>query len=246
VLPVTRRNIMELYAIRYAENFAYANYGTVYKGVKNASEKVPGFIFLYYLAKYKDKVILFDTGFRDDEDAKRMGIDLIDVKEELKLILDDPMSIDTIFITHYHFDHINNLDLYQNPVVIISKPEYEIAMDKSPASVRKRLNSDNIVLVEDEYLYDDKFRFKVIGGHTPGSSVIYFEEDKKHYVIAGDECYACDNILKNIPNGNCTDYQRNEQFVSDAHQKGLIPLPYHDNKVMTDYKLISDNIARII
>lgn len=47
---------MELYAIRYAENFKYATYGTIFRGAENADEKVPGFIFLYYLAKHNGKV----------------------------------------------------------------------------------------------------------------------------------------------------------------------------------------------
>lgn len=237
---------MELYAIRYGENFVYANYGVVYKGAENATQKVPEFIFLYYLAKYNGKVILFDTGFRDETTALSMGITLIDVRNEIKNIIDDTLCIDTIFITHSHFDHINNLDLYNKPSIIMSRLEHNIAMNESPISVRTQLKSNNVILIEDEYIFDDKFRFKVIGGHTPGSSVIYFEEKNKNYVITGDECYACDNILKNIPNGNCADYQKNEKFISDAHNKKLIPLPYHDNKVFSNFMQISKNIAKII
>ncbi len=237
---------MELYAIRYGENFKYATYGTIYRGAENAAEKVSGFIFVYYLAKYNDKVMLFDTGFRDETTAVNMGITLLDVEHEVKNILDDPLGIDMIFITHSHFDHIDNLDLYKNSQIIIAKTEYDIAMNERPIPVQTQLRSKHPVLIEDEYVFDNKFYFKVIGGHTPGSSVIYFEEKDKNYVITGDECYVCDNMLKNIPNGMCTDYLKNEEFIADGHNKGLIPLPYHDNKVFADYEQISENIVRII
>jgi glyoxylase-like metal-dependent hydrolase (beta-lactamase superfamily II) len=175
-----------------------------------------------------------------------MGITLLDVENEIENIIGDPFCIDIIFITHSHFDHIDNLDLYDKPSIIISKLEYDITMDKSPNSVKEKLESNNVILVEDEYIFDDKFRFKVIGGHTLGSSVIYFEEGKQNYVITGDECYACDNISRNIPNGSCTDNQKNEKFISDTYNKGLIPLPYHDNKIFLKYTQISKNIVRII
>jgi glyoxylase-like metal-dependent hydrolase (beta-lactamase superfamily II) len=168
------------------------------------------------------------------------------VENELKNIIDDQFCIDIIFITHSHFDHIDSLDLYNKPSIIISKTEYNIAINKSPNPVKQQLNSNNVILIDDEYILDNKFRFKVIGGHTPGSSVVYFEDENKNYVITGDECYVCDNILKNIPNGNYTDSQKNEEFISDAHSKRLIPLPYHDNKLFSNYMQISKNIVKII
>ncbi|MDP4090688.1 MAG: hypothetical protein Q8930_15660 [Bacillota bacterium] len=80
----------------------------------------------------------------------------------------------------------------------------------------------------------------------PCSSVIYFEEDNKSYVIAGDECYSCDGIFYNVPNDYSADYRKNAEFIADAHNRNLIPLPYHDNKIILNYHRISENISRII
>jgi glyoxylase-like metal-dependent hydrolase (beta-lactamase superfamily II) len=236
---------LELYAIRFCENFANATYESVYRDIGNF-DKVPGFIYLYYLAKYNGRVILFDTGFRDKETASKMGITLIDVENEIKNIIGDPDCVDMVVITHSHFDHIGNLDLYKKSTKFISKLEYDFALKERPEPVKTLLKTNDFITIEDEYIFDNKFRFKVIGGHTLGSSVIYFEEGKKRYVIAGDECYMIDNILKNIPSGFYTDTQKNEDFISDAHNKRLIPLPYHDDKVFSNYEQISKNIVKII
>lgn len=236
---------MELYAVKYGEDFKFAKYENVLKGMGKTG-RVTDFIFLQYILKHNGKVILIDTGFRDEKVAEKMGVTLLDVDSEVNSIIGDKNNIDTILITHSHFDHIDNLDLYEKPTVIISKKEYDFAMNKSPKPVKTRLKENNVVLVDDEYIFDNKFRFKVIGGHTPGSSVIYFEDNGKNYVIASDECYLCDNIYKNVPNGSCYDSDSNEKFISDAYNKGIIPLPFHDISIFKQYERVSENIVRII
>jgi len=118
---------MELYAIRFGENFAFAKYENIYRGMGKFG-KVTEFIFSYYLAKCNGKIILIDTGFRDEATANKMGITLIDVENEIKNIIGDIDCIDTIFITHSHFDHIDNLDLYKKSSVIISKLLFSISL----------------------------------------------------------------------------------------------------------------------
>lgn len=235
---------MELYAVKYGENYKYGNYQTVYRNHKS-TELVPGFIFLIYIVKYKNKILLFDTGFRSPESAEFYGVDLIDVEREMDTILDGK-KIDTIFITHAHFDHIDNLDLYPETDIIISKSEHESALNKCSEKVKHILKSDYVHIVQEEYDYDHKFLFKVIGGHTEGSSVIYFEHEGKEYVIAGDECYSIDNVTENIPNGMVSNGEKNEAFIADAHNRALITLPYHDDKVFLGYEKVTEHIVRII
>lgn len=235
---------MELYAVKYGRDFKYATYQTIFNG--NPSEEiVPGFIFLYYIAKYKDRVILFDTGFRSDETAEEYGVTMIDVEEELKQIFGN-IKVDVLFITHTHFDHTDNLDLYPDTEIIISKPEFDEAMSRYPEHIRKIMISEKVHIIQEEFLYDDKFQFKVIGGHTVGSSVIYFEEEDKRYVIAGDEVYFIENVKENIPNGNICNSVKNQNFIMDANKRNLITLPFHDIKVMEDYRQVTKNIVRII
>lgn len=236
---------MELYGVRYAKNFKYATWEAIYKDnvIKKETQE---FIFLYYIAKYNGKTILIDTGFRDKKTASDMGITLLDIESEVQDILKDSKNIDVIFITHSHFDHINNLDLYAKASIIISKAEYDIAMKESPKSVRNTLSIANVKLIEDEYTLDGKLRFKVIGGHSLGSSVIYFDEGEKNYVITGDECYIRDNISKNIPVGFFVDTQKNERFIKDSYIKGIIPLCFHDVTMFDDYPQVSENIIKIV
>ncbi len=235
---------MELYAVRYGIDFKYASFNTIFQNDERR-DIAPGFVFLIYIAKYKDNLILFDTGFRDKKRAENFGVDLIPVDEEMKAIT-GPKKIDTLFITHTHFDHTDNLDLYPDSEIILSQAEYDIAISQYGGNIAEILKSDKVHIVQDEYLYNNKFLFKVIGGHTIGSSVIYFEEKGREYVIAGDECYFIENVQKNIPNGNVYDSKSNEDFIRDAHDRKLIVLPFHDNTIFDEYEHVSDNIVRIL
>lgn len=238
---------MELYAVRYGKNFKYANLRTVFENSPNPNEKLEEFPFLFYVAKHEGETILFDTGFRSSRKAEDMGITLLEIGGELSALFgaDKPL-VDSVIVTHSHFDHIDNLDLYGNIHIVIAKEEYKLAMQNAPCGVRRRLEEEKVILVEKEYLYGNKFLFRVIGGHSPGSSVVYFEDKGVNYVITGDECYSCDNLLKNIPTGICRDKQKNAAFIEDSHKKGYIPLPFHDAAVMRKYKSVSENIVQII
>lgn len=238
---------MKLYAIRFGKNFKYGLRNTVLKGCERPNELFPDFDFLYYLAEYQGKNILFDVGFRDENLADQMGIKLLPIENEIGQLLGKNPMIHKIVLTHSHWDHVNNLDLYPEAKVIVAKETFDEILEQcSIEVVKNRLINGNVVLVDNEYVIEDKFHFCVVGGHSAGSSVIYFEEDGRTYVLTGDECYSLDNMLKNIPIGIYKDTEKNTSFIENAHLKGCIPLPCHDGRVMSQYEKLSENIVRII
>lgn len=236
---------MKLYAVRYGKNFIYGTEGTVFREAVNANKCIEDFAFFYYLFEIKGKYFMVDTGFRDVSLAAEMGVDLLAVEAELEKLFGGELSIDTIIITHSHWDHINNLDLYSPARIIMSKAASRIALEEGTDEIKRILQERAVTLVEDRILIDDLFLFQVIGGHTPDSSVLFFEEEGKKYVITGDECYVRDNVYKNIPIGISTDPDKNEEFVRFCHEKKYIPLPFHDRGILDKYERISENVVRI-
>lgn len=186
-----------------------------------------------------------DTGFRDTSLAADMGVSLLPIEKEVEAVLGDISEIDTIFLTHSHWDHISNLDLYNSKQIVMAKNAYTIAMESGTEEVKSSLTKGTIILVEKELLVADKFLFRVIGGHTADSSVLFFEEKGKKYVITGDECYLQDNVFQNIPIGICDNPQKNEEFVRFCHEERYVPLPFHDGNVLEKFKRISENIVTI-
>lgn len=236
---------MKLYAVCYGEKFKYGTKGTVFRNAVDGNEMLEDFSFFYYVMENEGKYHLVDTGFRDAVLAADMGVTLLSVEEEWKQVFGGGLPIDTIWITHSHWDHINNLDLYKPERIVMAEAAYRLAMEEAPETVKQSLSVANLTLVKEELLVDDRFLFRVIGGHTPDSSVIFFEEMGKKYVITGDECYVQDNIYKNSPIGICADPKKNEEFVRFCHEGNYIPLPFHDGSILEKYERVSEHIVRI-
>ena len=134
----------------------------------------------------------------------------------------------------------------QETDVVMSRKAYEMARKNGTDGVKRRLRGDAITLVDDELLIDGKFLLRVIGGHTPDSSVVFFEEAGEQYVITGDECYQIENILRNIPIGITSDAAKNEQFIASIHGTNITPLPFHDVSILAKYRRVSENVVQVI
>lgn len=238
---------MKLYGIRFAKGFKYGTKETVFFTQKGNCGLVPDFSFFYYLAEFDEKYFLIDTGFREEQLAEEMGVTLLPADIETRHVFGSIPYIDTIFLTHSHWDHINNIDLYPNARLVMSKQTYELAISEGNASVKKRLQETKspIFLADGQQFFYDAFHFNVIGGHTPDSSVLSFHIGNDTYCITGDECYLCENMERNIPIGISSCREKNAAFIQKAYTEGWIPLPLHDPDILNKYDRLTENIVRI-
>ena len=105
-----------------------------------------------------------------------------------KYLIDKDLLLDSVILTHGHFDHIEALSSLvnkYNPRIIINKFDKDLLSD---ASLNLSLNffgkdvtvkSDKIVLVEDDnkLLIDNIFTFIHTPGHTPGSMCVKIDDN---------------------------------------------------------------------
>lgn len=235
---------MQLFAVRFGESSLKSKY--IYQNLQPDCEDSLRISWSFYVAKLGTDVIFFDVGFRDQALAKQWGITLFDINEELAALIGEAQH-SLVVITHSDFDHIDNLDLFPNSVpVIISEKEYERAMNDASPSVKERLLINNVSTIKDEAVFYNRFTYKVIGGHTIGSSVIYFQHQGKKYVITGDECYTCNNLTDQRPIGVFYNTHHNAAFLAQGLKQGLEPLPFHDIELFNRYPNISEHIVQII
>jgi glyoxylase-like metal-dependent hydrolase (beta-lactamase superfamily II) len=234
---------MELYAIRYGKAPFKLKY--IFMDKAGTEDSVPT-DWLFYLAFVNGKTVLFDTGFRDTSDAADWELAFTGYEQELAALLVG-LRVDAVVVTHSHFDHIGNLDKYPGSKIIIARGAWQAASVLGPDAVKRLLLEGDVQIIDNELLLEGVLRMKVISGHDAGSSVIYFSSGGKDYLLTGDECYACANILENRPIGSIFhDADNNSAFTLDAHMRKLIPLPFHDKAVLKAYPKVSENIARIV
>jgi len=103
-----------------------------------------------YLIKLKDKNILIDT----DSPANR-----IELKEKLQKLDLKPEDIDIVILTHNHFDHTGNINLFKNAKIYGRKNEFK---------AKKIIDIDKLDIKE--------LRVIKTPGHTGGSICIFYDD----------------------------------------------------------------------
>ena len=223
---------LKIYAVRYGRSMFLNKF--VFYGDKSGGS-VP-FSWMFYYLEYGDKKILIDTGFNDPKMAGIFGI--TDFKDPVAILKDNGINADQItdvIITHSHFDHIGNAHRFKNARFIINKDELAgLNKGKSQGEVKKFLSvNSKLESFDDSYLLYNMFNIKKTGGHTQGSSVVFFKYGNKEYCFSGDEVYLMDNFAKNIGNGTVYNHGNNMGFIDLINKGDYRLFIFHDNRYLS-------------
>jgi N-acyl homoserine lactone hydrolase len=158
----------------------------------------------------KSGPILFDTGGY----VTRLGL--------LKGLRDrglEPRDIKMVFLSHLHFDHAHNIDLFPNAKFIVSRREWSYAANPHPDDimmpwgVHAQLEKGNLEFIEGEGVLDEGVTFFPAPGHTPGCYALELDmPDKGTVIVAGDAIKypkevilrACDMAFDTLEVGTAT------------------------------------------
>lgn len=104
-----------------------------------------------------------------------------------------PADISVVFLTHLHFDHAHNIDLFARAKVLVSRAEWDYAKRPDdgdlfmPWGIHAQLEQHDLDLIEGEGEVAHGITYFPAPGHTPGSFAIGLETDRLGtVVIAGD------------------------------------------------------------
>jgi glyoxylase-like metal-dependent hydrolase (beta-lactamase superfamily II) len=108
-----------------------------------------------------------------------------------------PGDIDHVVLTHGHFDHADNLDLFPDACVVIQRDELAHAADPVPSqriyywastvsNLVARRRPTQIMTLEGDYDLFDGFRLLKVPSHTPGMQVPIISTAKGKVAVASD------------------------------------------------------------
>lgn len=183
-----------------------------------------------------EKSLLFDTAAHG----------VIKILEKHWKALDiDPKKVEMVFLSHMHYDHLNNLACYPNAEVIIGKKEWEYATTSKDEwtpleSVQYLKNDRKIRFVEDGEEIISGVRAIWTPGHTPGHMSLAVETEEGLLVLAGDA----------VKNRSELELEYSDQYVDQAASAASIRkiknmaykvLPGHDGYLyVKDGKVIPE------
>jgi glyoxylase-like metal-dependent hydrolase (beta-lactamase superfamily II) len=104
-----------------------------------------------------------------------------------------PGDIDRVFLSHIHFDHADNVDLFPHAVVYLGKADWEYVRHPAkddlfiPWGIHEQLSKNKLELLDHDGDIGGGLTAVKLPGHTPGSMGVRFEHATNGtVVIAGD------------------------------------------------------------
>jgi len=207
-------------------------------------------------------VVVVDTGYtRETAISRGRGLKR-SPEEGLKLIGIEPGDVAHVIITHFHWDHVGNLDLFQKATFYAQEKEmmfwtgrharYPIFRDVvEPRDITAlvRLNmAGRLVLVDGTRSVLPGVTLHRTGGHTPGMQIVEAETAHGHAVIASDAVKTYRNLSENAPDPfvhNVAEMLDGYEMVRKLASSDSLIFPGHDPDVLNRHRLVAPGVSML-
>ncbi len=200
----------EVFAIRYARVERKTSENFIGGDPHEAGMPMDYFV---WLARSKSKTWVIDTGFNQQAADKRQREFLRSPAEGLKLLGVDAALAEDVIITHMHYDHIGNFDLFPKAQFHLQDSEMDYATGRYMATpfFSHAFEVDEVVaMVRNVYkgrvsFYDGdaelapNISLHHVGGHTKGLQVVRLWTRSGWLVLASDASHYAANMNERRP-----------------------------------------------
>jgi glyoxylase-like metal-dependent hydrolase (beta-lactamase superfamily II) len=202
----------EAYAIRYGRHERPAQQNFLLP-VEDAHEAMPLDYYVWLLRGPGGHEIVVDTGFDEALAAKRNRRISRPVGQALRDFGTDPAGVRDVILTHLHYDHAGNIDLFPNARVHIQDREMAFATGRHmcTACIRLPFEADHVIAAV-RALYSDRMVFHDgegevapgvtvhrVGGHSDGLQVVRVVTARGPVVLASDAMHFYANVTRGNP-----------------------------------------------
>lgn len=202
----------------------------------------PIFVFL---VEGNGKRILFDCGPVSPAEAPkkthRKINEHLSLEEALVQAGTMPSEIDCVVLSHLHWDHSYNLELFPDVPIYVQGREMEYAINPLPSHyVSCNIHNGNGIpqwlcgidsfrILKGDYHLDEGLDIITLPGHSPGLQGLVVDTSEGKYLLPSDQYPLLENYDKGIPSGIHTDlftWQESHEKALRLHAKVL---PAHDD-----------------
>lgn len=208
--------------------------------------------YFVWLIRGQGRDIVVDTGFNAAVAAKRGRRITLPVEEGLRRMGVDPGAIEDVVITHLHYDHVGNFELFPKALFHLQDLEMQYATGRymTVESMRHAFEVEDVVGMV-RRVYAGRVRFHDgdgelapgvtlhhVGGHTIGMQIVRVATRRGWVVLASDASHFYANMEQLRPYpivynlGDMVDGWRRAQALADSPAHVV---PGHDPLVMQRY-----------
>lgn len=240
----------EVYAVRYATVARRAAENFIGGDPHEAATRMDYFV---WLARRPGRTIVIDTGFNEAAARRRRRDFLRSPLEGLRLLGVDGATVEDVIITHLHYDHVGNFDLFPSARFHLQDREMAYATGRYMATefFAAAYEPDEVVAMV-RNVFAGRVRFHDgdaqvapgltlhhVGGHTRGLQVVRIWTQRGWLVLASDATHYLANMNERRPfpivaevTAMVDGWQRLHELADSAEHI----IPGHDPEVMQRYR----------
>jgi glyoxylase-like metal-dependent hydrolase (beta-lactamase superfamily II) len=213
--------------------------------------------YFFWVLRGEGRTIVVDTGFDPEVGARRGRTCLCPPVEALQRIGVEPGDVDTVILTHLHYDHTGNVDAFTNAEWVAQLLELEFwfgpeaRLPQFAAHVEReeieRLDEVRIRVLDGDAEVARGVEAVLVGGHSPGQTVLVVEGECGPVVLASDAIHYYEELELERPFAIYHDLDAMRAGYATIRRLASSPaaalVPGHDPEVMSRFPVIEDGLG---
>jgi glyoxylase-like metal-dependent hydrolase (beta-lactamase superfamily II) len=213
--------------------------------------------YYFWLLRRPGETVLVDTGFDPAVGARRGRTCVSPPLEALASLGVVPAEVGTVVVTHFHYDHIGNLDAFPHAQIVIPRKELDFwtgpvatrtqfAAHVEPAEVagvERAVAEGRVRLTEGREEILEGVTALGVGGHSPGQQVTIVAVEDGVVALASDAVHFYEELELDRPFGVVADLaQMYEAYdlLKEMAATGAVVVPGHDPDVLRRHPAVAD------
>lgn len=200
----------------------------------------------FWIFRRDGATILLDTGY-DIPARDWLGeLPVTATPDGLALLGIDPGDVSMVITSHFHYDHIGYLGLFENAKIVSGQREYdywfgkresnalegEFTTEENLAPVERARNEGRLHLVADHEEVFPGLTVYQVGGHCPGELIALVSTESQSLILASDAAHFYEQLEHEWPFFAFTDLgemRAGLRFILElAVKTGATVIPGHD------------------